>query len=355
MKADESPITDASSQANHCVLKGPDEPDYSTSAPNNFLEGSYTFDGQDDWCDTPNINPTNELSLMTWVNNDSVNNGKWISEPAANGSWVYPYANYMFGIVQSSSEARLWITSGGTLYEVSSGIGYVLDTGWHHYGVTRSGIAVKFFRDGVQYGSDKQIGTSGNIDDSGERLTVGNRSSSSSGEVLDGSLTEVALFTRALTEAEILELVTYGLDGQSGSSVPAAPILNSANPGDAEVTLSWSSVADADSYTVKYGTSSGSYDTTIPVGNNTEFTVTELTNGTTYYFVATASNQSGESPDSNELSSVPVVGGGVDYFVKNVKYNKFGQITNIVYGNDTETTYTYEELTNRLSNIFTLK
>jgi len=89
-----------------------------------------------------------------------------------------------------------------------------------------------------------------------------------------------------------------------GVDAPAAPVLDAAMAGDAQVDLSWGAVIDATDYNVKYGTISGNYTVSIPAGNVTSHTVTGLTNGIIYYFVVTAVNAGGESVPSNELSAV---------------------------------------------------
>ncbi|MEJ6951140.1 cellulose binding domain-containing protein, partial [Natronospora cellulosivora (SeqCode)] len=89
---------------------------------------------------------------------------------------------------------------------------------------------------------------------------------------------------------------------------PTEPRLNSAVAGDREVTLSWSSVSNADGYEVKYGTRRGSYSETLDVGSTTRYTVSGLTNNTTYYFVVSAYNDVGSSNNSNEMSATPQSG-----------------------------------------------
>ncbi len=71
--------------------------------------------------------------------------------------------------------------------------------------------------------------------------------------------------------------------------------------------LTWNASASPEvtSYIVAYGTSSGSYTTTINVGNQTSYTVTGLTAGARYYFAVQAVSPGGTSSFSNQVSSIP--------------------------------------------------
>ncbi|MDQ0089505.1 hypothetical protein J2T12_002917 [Paenibacillus anaericanus] len=71
---------------------------------------------------------------------------------------------------------------------------------------------------------------------------------------------------------------------------------------DGSILLNWPSVSGATGYTLKYGTSSNKYSRTIQVGNTTNYTVTGLAAGTTYYFTAEAYDSYGESSLSDEVS-----------------------------------------------------
>src|SRR2546428_64872 len=75
----------------------------------------------------------------------------------------------------------------------------------------------------------------------------------------------------------------------------------------AQVTLAWDPNTDPDlaGYKLYYGTSSGSYQFSVDVGNLTSYTLPGLLEGQIYYFAATAYNQSrNESGFSNEASKV---------------------------------------------------
>ncbi len=78
----------------------------------------------------------------------------------------------------------------------------------------------------------------------------------------------------------------------------------------AQVSLAWDPNTDPDlaGYALYYGTSSGSYSSSLSLGNVTTYTVTNLSDGVPYYFALTARNTAGlESGYSNEVSYVPPV------------------------------------------------
>ena len=85
---------------------------------------------------------------------------------------------------------------------------------------------------------------------------------------------------------------------------PGTPMNLIAAPGDARVTLTWTASSDAASYTVKRSTVQGGPYTAIQDGiTDTSYDDTGLTNGTTYYYVVSAVNDTGESDDSGEASA----------------------------------------------------
>jgi fibronectin type 3 domain-containing protein len=92
-----------------------------------------------------------------------------------------------------------------------------------------------------------------------------------------------------------------------GGGTPPAPTNLVATPGNGQVSLSWNASSGASSYNVKRSTTSGGPYTTIATGvTATNFTNTQLVNGTTYFFVVSAVNAAGESGNSNQASATPL-------------------------------------------------
>jgi hypothetical protein len=94
--------------------------------------------------------------------------------------------------------------------------------------------------------------------------------------------------------------------GGGGGNPPPAPTGLTATPGNAQATLNWTASSGATSYNVKRSTTNGGPYTTIATGvTSTNFTNTQLVNGTTYFFVVSAVNSAGESGNSNQASVTP--------------------------------------------------
>lgn len=90
-------------------------------------------------------------------------------------------------------------------------------------------------------------------------------------------------------------------------NVPNSPTNLTAAPGNTKVNLSWNAVEAATNYNVKRSeTPGGPYQkiATTTTGAIT-YSDTGLQNGTTYYYVVSAVNAGGESPDSIEVSATP--------------------------------------------------
>jgi len=91
----------------------------------------------------------------------------------------------------------------------------------------------------------------------------------------------------------------------SSASAPAVPTGLTATPGNAQVGLAWTASANATSYNVKRGTTSGGPYTTISSPTAASFTDASLANGTPYFYVVSAVNSAGQSANSSEVSAKP--------------------------------------------------
>jgi len=85
------------------------------------------------------------------------------------------------------------------------------------------------------------------------------------------------------------------------ASAPAAPTGLSVSPGNAKVYLSWDdSSSGASAYNIKRATTSGGPYVTVGTSLSNSFTDSAAANCTTYYYVVSATNSIGESPNSTE-------------------------------------------------------
>jgi cellulose 1,4-beta-cellobiosidase len=87
--------------------------------------------------------------------------------------------------------------------------------------------------------------------------------------------------------------------------VPNAPGGLTASTCSGSVSLSWSASAGASSYRVKRASVSGGPYGVIGSPTSTSYTDGTAANGSTYFYVVSAVNSSGESPDSSEVSATP--------------------------------------------------
>ena len=101
----------------------------------------------------------------------------------------------------------------------------------------------------------------------------------------------------------VMGMMTLGsLEAQLSTPTSLKATLN-----NGQVTLTWQPVSGATSYNIYVGTSSGgetfAYNDSTSPGSST---VTSMANGTKYYFEVTATNSSGESARSPEVSATPL-------------------------------------------------
>jgi acid phosphatase type 7 len=144
----------------------------------------------------------------------------------------------------------------------------------------------------------------------------------SSGQISGGTLNHSAMFLSLnVLGSMVLDFDNNRLDAQfldsvgtvrdvftifKGNVVPGVPTGLAAGAGDARVDLSWNITSGAASYNVKRSTiAGGPYVTIAPGVTATGYADTSAANGTTYFYVVSAVNATGESGNSSEVSATP--------------------------------------------------
>lgn len=89
------------------------------------------------------------------------------------------------------------------------------------------------------------------------------------------------------------------------SAVPAVPAALAATAANQQISLSWTASSGATSYHVKRATVSGGPYSQVGAPSSNGFLNIGLVNGTTYYYVVSALNATGESANSNPASATP--------------------------------------------------
>jgi hypothetical protein len=176
-------------------------------------------------------------------------------------------------------------------------------------GAVQSGVSVKF---------DVTSGPDAGSTFTGPTSNVGQAGFTFSGSV-PGTDVVQASFVDASGSKQVSNLVQVIFTLPS----PAAPTGLTAIAGSAKVSLSWTAPPGPVHYNVKRATvTGGPYTTIATLVLATSFLDTGLANGTTYFYVVSAVNAGGESPNSNEAQATPTAPqAGVNYVALGDSYS----------------------------------
>jgi len=153
------------------------------------------------------IPPTPELDLFTftivaWYKGEDT------------GSWQYLVSkeiphnsrNYSIGVNQGTGVMTTQITVGAEQWKTAAGTTVLTDGEWHHMAGTYDGAFIQSWVNGVMEG---QIGEQGEPDQpGGEPLRIG----AVNGIPVKGIIDEIALFSVALEEEDIQDIMNNGLE-----------------------------------------------------------------------------------------------------------------------------------------------
>ena len=206
--------------------------------------------------------------------------------------------NYMFLTTQGTAGAgrpRFAIRTPSVNEQgIDSSIALVAGA-WTHVAVTRTGNTARLYINGVLAGTNTGTTLSPSI----LGATTQNYLAKSqwNDPYLNGALDDFRIYSRALSASELAALA---------APAPEATDSLVARPENGGARLTWTPANAAVSYTVRRATVSGGPYTTVATGVATSaYTDSGLINDTTYYYVVSTVNPTGESGSSAEASVVP--------------------------------------------------
>lgn len=198
----------------------------------------FALDGADDFINVPDaasLEVSNQLTLEAWIKPTDTNNFRQIiSKFGANGNYAY-----QIGLAPNGA-LRTDLSQNGTAYEqLSSPAGAITANAWNHVAVTFNGGATSLYVNGSQAASAKlpiiSIFSGGNTNVNVGRDPIGIQN-------FAGQIDEAAIYSRALSAAEIASIYNAGVAGKlkqtfTGQPAFGAPegIIFSVLVGDAQV------------------------------------------------------------------------------------------------------------------------
>jgi len=169
------------------------------------------FDGVDDHVDCGNdasLDLTDAITIMAWAKLDALDQMAGILEKRLCGT------NNGYALLNGwSRNTYMELTNLGIWVQSES-----LETDrWYHFAATWDSGAgnASFYQDGVQVQSKAQ-GGGGTITLNTEALFIGARSTSCGATSFNGTVDEVAVFNKALSEEDINDIMTNGLAAALG-------------------------------------------------------------------------------------------------------------------------------------------
>ncbi len=216
------------------------EPSWTTGK----LDGGLFFDGDDDYIVASSLNPMSydDFTVSAWYKSaeNGVSDDEYIFEHNDNFSY-----EITFGPTDDGTDDRLrfgFANGGSGTWDPHYGTSDIVDQQWHHVVGVRSGGRIKIYVDGVQEtdGADAHAGATVTID--GDGPFIGDLPGNT--ERVHGTLDDVRLYDRALSDAEISDLfiagdASFGGGGGGSCSGNFRDEFNAQNYSGNDGTLAW--------------------------------------------------------------------------------------------------------------------
>jgi fibronectin type 3 domain-containing protein len=249
---------------------------------------------QNQYASLPNgvVSSLTSFSIAAWV---------YLS---TNTAWMRVFdfgtgtTNFMYLTVHNGSNVPQFSVqaNGGTSYSITGNAAFPTGV-WTHIAVVWNNNLGTMYVNGVFVGSNSNMPWNPSMLGTTTQNYIGH-SEWTADPYLNGRIDDFRIYSRALTSTEVSTI--------AANMLPSAPSNLSATVGDGQANLSWNVASNATSYNIKRSQTSGGPYTTITGGiAGSTFTDTGLTDGTTYYYVVSASNVTGEGGISGQLSVVP--------------------------------------------------
>jgi hypothetical protein len=171
--------------------------------------GSIIFDGTNDYIRVPNsttIKPTNAITLSSWVKYTTLGSySKTFSlDYRTDGTWAPPYLAYELSLYSTTGRPYFSVTTSGTLKSLQFDTSININT-WYNIVGTYNGSVLNSYLNGVK--NTSSTAATGLIDYGNSLdLAIGQDSPYNSvGEYFRGTMGNVSIYNRALTQDEILQ------------------------------------------------------------------------------------------------------------------------------------------------------
>lgn len=223
----------------------------------------------------------------------------WVNQTTT-ASWMRVFdfgtgtATYMFlaPLPGGASAPRFAFRLNSGTEQQINGTSAVSVGAWHHFAVTLNGSVGILYVDGVAVGTNSSMSLNPSSLGSTTQNYIGK--SQFADPYFNGMVDEFRIYNGALSASEVATLLTS----------LAAPTNLTATASNSLVDLKWNSVTRATSYNVRRSATNGGPYLLLASVTATNFSDTGLANdGTIYYYVVSALNAVGESPNSIQASA----------------------------------------------------